>query len=107
MDFSSQKVLLPADFVQVNNQIVRYHCEVNNVYIGSDFYLKDGKIYEIDKDKEIIMDHFRFNLKTKEITDLSGQNKDSFPEIFKKEIEGKKIQVTKDKNGQHIFANGI
>ena len=54
-DFSSQRVDLGAGYTLVGNQICKYYREINNVYISEDFYVKDGQIYEIDKNTQIAL----------------------------------------------------
>ena len=54
-DFSSQRVDLGPGYTLVGNQICKYYREINNVYISEDFYVKDGQIYEIDKNTQIAL----------------------------------------------------
>ena len=114
VDFSSQKVALPENFIEIQGKIVHYDFEYNDIYFGDGFYVQNGEIHSVDKDKEILMDHFIFNTKTKTLTDLEDYGEamtpdglyhypadpediDSLPDVLMKEIKGKKIQVTKEK----------
>jgi uncharacterized protein YjbI with pentapeptide repeats len=54
-DFSSQRVDLGPGYTLVGNQICKYYREINNVYISEDFYVKDGRVYEIDKNTQIAL----------------------------------------------------
>ena len=54
-DFSSQRVDLGPGYTLVGNQICKYYREINNVYISEDFYIKDGRVYEIDKNTQIAL----------------------------------------------------
>ena len=54
-DFSSQRVDLGAGYTLVGNQICKYYREINNVYISEDFYVKDGRVYEFDKNTQIAL----------------------------------------------------
>jgi len=106
VDFSAQKVSLPNHYTLMKNKIIHYNYEINNIYFGNNFYFQDGQIHTLDKDKEIMMDYFIFNVKDKTIT-TPIEYKNSFPAVFENEIKGKKIRITKDKNGHHILADDI
>lgn len=106
IDFSSQDIALPDNYILINDQILNYHTEYNNYRFGSDFYEDNGKIHAIDKDKEIILGSSILNLKTHKIYSPARTN-DCFCGVFSKEIEGKTLQVKRLANGSHeIFANG-
>ena len=107
VDFTSQKTLLPNNYILIKNKIIHYNYEVDNIYFGDDFYVKDGQIHELDKDKEIMMDYFIFNVKDKTIKFPNSSCADIFPKVFEDEIKNKKIQITKDKDGRHIFADNV
>ena len=107
VDFSAQKVSLPNHYTLMKNKIIHYNYEINNIYFGNNFYVKDGDIYELDKDKEIMMDYFIFNVKDKTIKTPVNDLSDSFPAVFENEIKGKKSKITKDKDGHHIFADDV
>ena len=53
VDFSSRAVELAPGYTLIGNQICKYYREINNVYVSEDFYIKDGRIYEIDKSTQI------------------------------------------------------
>lgn len=104
VDFSSQKTMLSNGYVLVDEQIIRYHMEINNIYMSTDCYVENGKIVPLDKDKEIMMEKFVFNTKTHKLRNLLRID-DGFARAFTKEIENKKVQITKNKDGSHqIFA---
>ncbi|MBR6412086.1 MAG: leucine-rich repeat protein [Alphaproteobacteria bacterium] len=108
-DFSAQKVRLPSDFILVNNQIIRYNYEQENVYFGSNFYVKDGVIHHL-KDHEIMLGMHVFDMRTKTLSypaavkpgAITGEDTE-FKRVFLKEIEGHKVILKKDKEGQHLF----
>ncbi|MBQ4472238.1 MAG: hypothetical protein II942_03240 [Alphaproteobacteria bacterium] len=113
VDFSSRAAALPNNYILLNcHQVVRYNLEANNVYFGDGFYVKDGDLHPIDTDKEILMDQFLFNMKDKTIIDVADEHIrggfgeiDCFLRVFPKEIKGKNVHITKDKNGYHLFAD--
>ena len=106
VDFSSQKESLPNGFVLVNGQICKYCDEINNVYCGSDFYVKDGHICEIDKRTEIMLGGgLLFDIKNKKIIDIAHQGSETpvetqrFIKTLQQAILDKKIQITKNPQG--------
>ena len=98
VDFSSQNVQLPENYVLIDNQIVKYNYEVNNVYFGENCYVKNGEVHEIDKQKELMLDYFILNLQDKSIKNPSGIN-DGFIAALQEEIKDKKLQITVNQQG--------
>lgn len=115
VDFSSSPVILPENYIMLNNQIIKYNFEVDNIYFGDNFYFKNGQVYEINKDKEILMDNFIFNTQTKTIRQVNPLFQDNsfvaddFINVFRQEIKGKKIQIIKndDKSKSIIADNNL
>ena len=123
VEFASHQKI-PENFIMMNNSLVRYNFEKNNKYFGDGFYVKDGFIHEIDKDKELLIDCFVLNLKKKEVRPLVDFDVDSFlfgldessylkrenpfVTVLEKELEGKKLQVKTLKKGtKALYANNI
>ncbi len=106
VEFTPPDADLSNDFILVGKKIVAFNLEVNNIHFGDKYYVKNGQLHEIDSDKQILMDNFLFDIKNKKIIDVAN-SKDPFVEVFSKEIADKTIQITKQKNGNHIFANGV
>ncbi len=112
VDFSAQHVSLPSHYVLMNGQICRYNSEILNVYFGEDFYAKDGHVYEIDKNSEIMIGNgILFDIRNKNFTDLTGSNSESdgrrFVMALNNAIQGKKITVQKNPlGGRDILADG-
>ena len=98
VDFSSQKVHLPENFVLIDNQIVNCNYEINNVYFGENCYVQNGEVHEIDKQKELMLDYFILNLQDKSITNPSGEE-DGFIVALQEEIKDKKLQITINERG--------
>lgn len=108
-DFSSQTTVLPDNYVSLNNKIFHYHTEVGNSYIGSNFIATNNDITTIDKDKELILDHWVFNIKDRKLRDIAPDyyRKDGFPEVLLQEIQGKKVQLIKNPDHSHtLLADG-
>lgn len=100
VDFSSQHVSVPNGYVIINGKIIKYQTEYNNVYIGDSFYIKDGQIYELNRDFQTIIDNmFVLDLKNKKIYNPAGFN-DPFPDILNKEFDGKKLHFVPATNDE-------
>lgn len=95
VDFSTKETPLPDNFIVLNDKIIHYNFERDDIYFGDNFYVKNGTIHPIDRDKELLLDSFLFNTKTKEIKNISSSHTDSLPDILMNEIKNKKIQITK------------
>ncbi len=109
VDFSSHAQSLPENFICAYDQngeerIVHYHTEVDGVYFGDACYVTDGKVYPIDKDKEVILEHVLLNFEDIPTFHTAG-TLNPFADILEQQINDK-IQITKDKNGHHLWADG-
>lgn len=71
VDFSAQAAELPNRFTVANNKIVKYNYEINNVYFGKNFYMKNGEI-AVMPSHHIMMDYFIYDNKNQEIIDVAG-----------------------------------
>ena len=98
VDFSSQKVHLPENFVLIDSQIVNCNYEINNVYFSENCYVEDGNIHEIDKQKELMLDYFILNLQDKSIKNPS-ELENGFIAALQEEIKDKKLQITVNEQG--------
>lgn len=113
VDFSSQYVPLPNHYVLIHGQICRYNSEVENIYFGEDFYARDGQIYEIDKNSEIMIGNgILFDIKQKCFVDLTRMNDTEtmryrFVMSLNNATQGKNITVQKNPSGgRDILADG-
>lgn len=97
VDFSAQKAYLPRGYTYINDKLIKYQREENNIYVGDSFYVKDGEVTELNKDYQEMIDHrFILDKKNGTITDIIGSD-NSFVQVLQNEIAGKKISVSKDK----------
>ena len=118
VDFSSDEVSLPHYFININNQIVRYHREENNIYFADGCYAKDGNIFPLNKDTELMLDTCILNVKNRTLYDPSccrepisiddvQEKSGSFMSVLAHELKNKRLQIVKNKNGGHnVFADG-
>ena len=118
VDFSSDEVSLPHYFININNQIVRCHGEENNIYFADGCYAKDGNIFPLNKDTELMLDTCILNVKNRTLYDPSccrepisiddvQEKSGSFMSVLAHELKNKRLQIVKNKNGGHnVFADG-
>ena len=104
VDFAVKKqVFLPDGYVLVNNKILKYDIELNNVYVGNGFYCKDGNIHLIDKNSQLQIDGFVLDLKEKKI--LNPANADTaYQKMLEKEIKGETLQVKNQGGIVHLMS---
>lgn len=104
VEFNATSMNVPNGYVYQNGCLYQYQYEKNNCFIGRDFYLKDGVVYPIDKDSQMMVDAFVFDLKNKEILNPSGV-KSGLYEVLKNETEGRVWQVEKRLNRYVLFVD--
>lgn len=104
VEFNVTSMNVPNGYVYQNGCLYQYQYEKNNCFIGRDFYLKDGVVYPIDKDSQMMVDAFVFDLKNKEILNPSGV-KSGLYEVLKNETEGRVWQVEKRLNRYVLFVD--
>ena len=62
---------MPSGYILIGDRIIKYNYENNNIYVGDAFYVSEGKIIEINKSSEILMDTILFDFKTKTFRDVT------------------------------------
>lgn len=106
VDFSRKKTPIPEGWIFRENKLCKYNYNLNNIYFGERFYVEKGKIHEIDKNQEIMLDYMILDLQNKKIKDPGGIS-DEFIQALENEIKDKKLEVTKNKDkSQNIIADG-
>ena len=126
VDFNVSHAPMPHNYRMVNDQLVRYNCEINNIYFGPDYYFSGSEITKLNTDYELMLDCFILNIKTGEISDIAQEHKfftqhryldtgiqvscgtDSASTILNIVCFGKKITVQKNpqnKTERKIFAD--
>ena len=107
VDFASHHVDLPINYTTMNNQILKYNLEVENTYIGPDFYARDGRVFDINKDYEIVLDTIVFNTKTKEFKSIAHADGDwQMISALSTAINGQKVKIQNADNGTKILIAG-
>ena len=114
VDFSARYEPVPVMCTIVNNQIFKYVSERNNVYISENAYVKDGQIYDINKNSEIMLGKgLMLDITKKEVIDITAENgiesvqeEELFRQSLNDAIKGKKLQIKKNPlGGYDVFAN--
>lgn len=103
--FSVGDVNVPNGFVFQNGRLYQYRYEKNNCYVGRDFYLKDGEVYPIDKNKQMMVDAFIFDLEKKEIKNPMGAPS-SLYDVLVEETKGGVWQVKKRVKRHVLYVDG-
>ncbi len=119
VDFSSQMTKIPNQYTLIGDQIFKYVAESEGIYFGVDSaYAKDGKIYNLDKNSELLIPEIESILNISQhklipLTDDAAKRyaEDSEDSEAKKIYEcfnDKKIQIVANKqdNTKDIFVDG-
>ena len=118
VDFSSQGAYLPENYVLVGNQICKYETKIRNVYCAEEFYVKNDRIFPINKNYEKMLENgILLNLKDKKVSDIVNGGSGSFAATagmrqgfvasLNKAVSGKKLRISKSKlGGYDIIVNG-
>ena len=103
VDFSAQRVELPDNYILINNQIVKYNCEINNMYFGSDYYVKDGVVIELDKSSQLMLGRgFIYDNKSKKILDYKSLTTNISTQFIDNDfLNNKNIKIAKNRDGSH------
>ena len=100
-DFTtSSDIELPNKYIQINNQLVYYNYEFDNIYYGSDYYVTDGNIVKLNTAHQIMMDYIILDTQTKRIKIFSNGwgLRDADHSVFAEAFNGKNISIKIDKN---------
>ena len=114
VDFSSQAVPVPEGYRMAQGRLVKYDYELNDVYSSENCYIRTGKLYEIDKNSEIMLGHgYLLNLREKRVCDITVIepsiffNRTGFVDEINRIIADKKLRVEKNADGgRDIIADG-
>ena len=95
---------VPNGFVFFNGQLLKINMIKENIAFGNGFYIKEKKLYTINKDYEFLVENYLINLKEKTITALASENPD-IVNAFQKEMLDEKLFIRK-KGPAHILYAG-
>lgn len=107
VDFGVQKVQMPDGYTILNKQVIHYNQEIRGIYFANDFYMKNGKIKEINKSTQLMLPgDLILDAQTKTVKSIAGENK-TWADALTKLISNKKIQINKTEDGtKEILADG-
>lgn len=119
VDFSPQKARLPYHFASMNDKIIHYNQEINNIYFGENFYAEDGQVHPLET-HEIMMGTCILNLRDRTLRDPSispaefridniTENTGTFISILANEFKNKKLRLQKNKadDSYEILADDV
>ena len=102
VDFNTTNAEMPYGFRMVNGQLVRYYCEVNNMYFGPDYYFSGSTITRINTNNQILF-YLGFVLNLAKgnsyVESLAKQDEDFCNELNNR-MRGKKVTVTVNKDNK-------
>ena len=104
VDFKSNGAHLGDDYTFQNGCIYKFIDEIDNVYYGQDFYLKNGVVYPVNKDYQLMANEFLIDFKEKTILDISNRNMQLY-QVLKKELQGENLSVRKIDGKTCVFSN--
>ena len=105
VDFIAPNVQLPEKTIIVNNQLVRYHLEKEDIYFGDGFYVEKGEIFPLKKDYQFFVGPYLFDLKEKTVTTFFYDD-DPFANVLIDEMKGKTLQRKKNETGFELLLDG-
>lgn len=79
-------------YIVVNGKPIKYNYHINDVYFAETCYVRDGVIYELNRDCQVMMGYLVFDLSTREFVAIPGVT-DSFTDAFKQEINNCAIRI--------------
>ena len=114
VNFNSLESEMPNNFRMINNQLVRYNYEINNVYFGPDYYFSGSEITKLNNDYELMLDCFVLNTRDGKLENPAKLNRWSNPsddtyDALNDFLKGKKIKIEynpKNKKEKIVFADG-
>jgi len=107
VDFNTSENPLPHNFRMVNDQMVRYNYENDNIYFGSDYHFSGSEITKLNKDYEVMLDYFILDKRSGTVRDVIKNNSDCTCDVLNNVFQNKKILVKRDKEHSQIFANDV
>lgn len=115
VDFNTSQSIIPDNYRLVNDQLVHFNYEIENVYFGADYYFSGSDITKIDKDHQIFLDYFILDTKSGAIIDPSdighkSYGSDCAGKIFSEIFKGKRIKIEinpENKKERIIFADDL
>jgi len=96
VSFSVVNAKIPSNYLLVNNQLIHFNYEVDNIYFDERYYLDGSDLTELKPEYEEMLDTVILDTRTGEIK--SFRENDQLTYVLKAEIYGHKVKRTKDKS---------
>ena len=107
VDFTVSDMALPNRMTRIGDHIIAYNYEINNMYIGDSFWESHGKIHEIDKSTQIMMDYFYFDIKQNKVIPIIPDYQDCFADVLNAEIAGRRVMVRGKYPNQSLWVDDV
>ncbi|MBE6458116.1 MAG: hypothetical protein E7011_04925 [Alphaproteobacteria bacterium] len=106
VDFSAMHTTLPENYILVDGRIFSYICELNNTYIGSDFYITDGVPTPLNPGHQLMLGGgLMLDMREKSVKNVTGGM--SSGDFITNAISGKSVQLIREPSGgKSVIANG-
>ena len=105
--FNTTNNSLPDNFRMVNDQVVRFYQEIDNVYFGPNYYFSGSNITKLNNDYEYMLDYFILDSRTGEVRTPCDSVKDCAIDILNNEFKGKKINIQTNGNQRIFSVDGV
>ena len=107
VDFNTSENPLPHNFRMVNDQLVRYNYEIDNIYFGSDYHFSGSEITKLNKDYEVMLDYFILDKRSGTVRGILEDDNECTCDVLNNVFQNKKILVKRDKEHSQIFADDV
>lgn len=105
VNWAATRGALPDGYVRIGDNILKYTYEIHNAYIGENFYEQHGRIHELDKNSQTMLDYFIWDAKQQKLLNPTGVD-DGFIRAFRTEAAGRKVTLTGRAPNQTLCIDG-
>ena len=108
VDFFAQNATLPDNYRIINDQLVRFNYEIDNVYYDEKYYFEGSTITKLNSDYEVMLDGVILNTKTGRC-EIRSDNLYLYDlaRVLNNEIHGHKVERKRDKKTGETVINII
>lgn len=106
VDFMTQNAEMPNNYRLVNNQLVRFNYEIDNIYYDAKYYFTGSTITKLNPDYEVMLDSVILDERTGKIRSVH-QSTEYLSQILNSEISGNKVKTEKNKTTGETIINII
>lgn len=95
VEFNVSEKILPDNYIFVGDRLVQYNRELNNIYFGSNYYVKGSEIIKLKPESQIMVDFIVFDMENKTMFTPNNNDGNTY-KVLSEAFSGKKIQRKKD-----------